>query len=81
MHLSPYDTTYRFGRLAGDIQGRRFDREERRRRGGVAAGSALVGYRGSARMPYQIEGGGVLYRWRWRRRKGKLAQIVRKYNE
>ena len=46
MHLSPYDTTHRFGRLARDIQGRRIDREDSQRQGGVATGSALVGYRG-----------------------------------
>ena len=53
MHLSPYDTTYRFGRLAGEIQGRRVGREDQRRRVGVAVGLALVGYWGLVGMPYQ----------------------------
>ena len=79
MHLSLYGTTYRFGRLAYDIQGRRVDREDRRRREGVAEGSALVAFRGAARMLHQTEGGGVLCRWR-RRRKGKLVLGVEAHN-
>ena len=83
MHLSPYYTTYWFGQLACGIQGRQFDIEDRQRRGDFDAGSAPVGYQGSARMAYQNVGGGLLCRcwWRRRRKKGKLVQIVRKCNE
>ena len=85
LNLLPYDTTYRFGRISGDIQVQWVDREDWRRRVGVSAGLALVGYQWSARMSYHTKGGGVLCRWQWqwkrRRKKGELVQIVRKCNE
>ena len=58
MHLSPYDTTYRFGWLAGNIQEWRVDKEDWLRRGGVAEGSALVAFQGAARMLHQNKKGG-----------------------
>ena len=60
VQLSLYNTTYQFGRLDCDIQGRKVDIEDRQRQGGVAAGSELVGYWELARIPYHTEGGGVL---------------------
>ena len=85
LNLLPYDTTYRFGRISGDIQVQWVDREDWWRRVGVSAGLALVGYQGSAHMSYKTKGGGVLcqsqWQWKRRRQKGELVKIVRKCNE
>ena len=64
MHLSLYGTTYRFGRLAYDIQGRRVDREDSSggrcrcritpcRLSGVGA-HALLDQRGWRTLPVEV---------------------------
>ena len=81
MHLFTYNKTYQFGRLDSKIQGRKVDIEEWQQWGDIDVGLALVGYWGLTRMPCQTKGGSILCGWKWKRRKGKLAQIVRKCNK
>ena len=64
MYLFLYNMNYQFGQIAGDVQVRQVDIDNWQPQGGVAAGSALIVYWGAVCMPYQTEGGGILFQRR-----------------